>query len=386
MTPRHWAARLWPLAVALAVLVTLPSALFATEQGRSAMVATIFLPDLIFTLPVRPVTWVTPAPVRERVVIDYGSGRTIEADLYRPPSGSNLGGVIFSMGAPPLDLDDERLVKLSEDAARAGFVMLVPFSERLDAELILPEERDALVGAFQYLQRQSYIDPGRVGYIGVSVGASLALIAAADARIRDDVRFVVSFGGYYDALDTFVALASRRISYDGLDEPWTPRSHSIKVMARQFIHELDSPYDRDLLTTAFVNRKPVTAAQVEGLTPTGRAVYDFMTSAGDPEGARRLIARLPPDAVATLEAMSPSRVAANIRAEVFIVHDRGDEFIPYVESRRLRDALEGRPRLHFDEVRFFQHVEPRLNQRSDVLVMDGVRLIFRLYQILLRLT
>lgn len=386
MTLRRWALRLWPLVAAIAVLVTLPAALFTTEQGRAAMVATIFLPDLIFSLPVRPVTWVTPDPVRERVVIDYGGGRTIEADLYRPPSGTGLGGVVFSMGAPPLDLDDPRLVKLSEDAARAGFVMLVPFSERLDEELILPEEIDALVGAFEYLQAQPYMNPDRVGYIGVSVGASLALLAAADPRIRDDVDFVVAFGGYYDALDTFVALASRRIGYDGLDEPWTPRWHSIKVMARQFIHELDDPHDRDILTAAFVDRKTVTREQIDALSPTGRAVYDFLTSAGDPARARALIGELPPDAVNRLRALSPSRAAGDLRTEVFIVHDRGDEFIPYVESRRLRDALAGRTKLHFDEVRFFEHVEPRLNQRSDVLALDSVRLIFRLYQILLRLT
>ncbi len=386
MTVRRWAVRLWPLAAALTVLVSLPATLMATEQGRAAMVATIFLPDLIFSLPVRPVTWITPEPVREHVVIDYGEGRTIEADLYRPASGAGLGGVVFSMGAPPLDLDDPRLVKLSEDAARAGFVMLVPFSERLDDELILPEEVDALVGAFQYLQAQPYMNPDRVGYIGVSVGASLALLAAADARIRDDVDFVVAFGGYYDALDTFVALASRRVAYNGLDEPWTPRWHSIKVMARQFIHELDDPYDRDVITRAFVDRKPVTREEVDALSPTGRAVYDFLTSTGDPGRARSLIAQLPQDAVARLRALSPSGAVSGLRTEVFIVHDRGDEFIPFVESRRLRDALAGRVTTHFDEVRFFEHVEPRLNQRSDVLVMDGVRLIFRLYQVVLRLT
>ncbi len=386
MTARRWALRLWPLIAALATLVALLAALSATAQGRSAIVATAFLPDLLFSLPVRPVTWVTPDPVREHVAIGYGGGRVIEADLYRPPSGTALGAVVFSMGAPPLDLDDPRLVKLSEDAARAGFVMLVPFSERLDQELILPEEVDALVGAFQYLQSLPYIAPDRVGYIGVSVGASLALLAAADPRIRDDVDFVVAFGGYYDALDTFVALASRRIEYDGLDEKWTPRWHSIKVMARQFIYELGDPRDRDILTTAFVQRKPVSQAQIDALTPTGRAVYDFLTSTGDPERARALIGELPPDAVARLRELSPSRVAGDLRAELFIVHDRGDEFIPYVESRRLRDALQGRVRLHYDEVRFFEHVEPRLNQRSDVLLLDSVRLIFRLYQLLLRLT
>ncbi len=385
MIPRRWLIRLWPLLAAIVVLAGLPSLLMATHQGRSAIVASLFLPDLLFKFPVRPVTWITPEPIREHVEIEYAPGRTIEADLYRPSGGTDLGAVVFSMGAPPMDLDDERLVKLAEDAARSGFVMLVPFSERLDEELILPEEIDALVGSFEYLQAQSYVNADRVAYIGVSVGSSLALVASADERIRDEVDFVIAFGGYYDAFDTFVALASRRMSYNGLDEEWSPRYHSVRVMAKQFINQLYDSRDRDLLWKAFVEREPLTEEEIGSLSPTAASVHDFLTSAGDPEGARALVDLLPAKAIAILDELSPRTVAGDIHTEVFIIHDRGDEFIPYVESRRLRDALQGETKIHFDEVGFFEHVEPRLNQRSDVLVMDGLRLLFRLYQILLRL-
>ena len=63
-----------------------------------------------------------------------------------------MPAVVFSMGAPPLDLDEPRLVRIAEDSARKGVVMLVPFSERLDEERIEPEEIDALVAEFQYVQ------------------------------------------------------------------------------------------------------------------------------------------------------------------------------------------------------------------------------------------
>ena len=39
----------------------------------------------------------------------------------------------------------------------------------------------------------------RIGLAGFSVGGALSIVAAADPRIRDDVRLVYSFGGYYDA-------------------------------------------------------------------------------------------------------------------------------------------------------------------------------------------
>ena len=182
------------------------------------------------------------------------------------------------MGAPPLPLDDPRLDRIAEDAARSGVVMLVPFSDRLDADHIEPEEIDALVAEFQYVQRQPQVNPKRVGFFGASVGGSLALVAAGDPRIADDVQQVVSFGGYYDALQTFGAIATHRIRDGSIDEPWTPQDHAEKVMAQQLIDAVDNPQDRDLLTAMFIDDKPEDQEELASLTPVGRSSYNFLAN------------------------------------------------------------------------------------------------------------
>jgi predicted esterase len=48
-----------------------------------------------------------------------------------------------------------------------------------------------------------------------------------------------------------------------------------------------------------------------------------------------------PQDVATLRQVSPSSAVAALDTELFIMHDRSDPYIPYVESRRLRDAAVG---------------------------------------------
>ncbi|OGO52127.1 MAG: hypothetical protein A2148_12515 [Chloroflexi bacterium RBG_16_68_14] len=389
--------RAWPLALALIVIAALGSGLFCSSYGRPAVTSALFLPDMLVDLPVRPVTWFTADPTVERVTIDYGSGRIL-ADIYRPPDDDRHAAVIFSMGAPPLDLDDSRLVKLAEDAARAGLVMAVPFSERLDAELIEPDEVDALVGVFQYLEGQPYAKPDRIGYIGVSVGGSLALLAAADPRIAERVDYTVAFGAYFDAIDTLVAVGARRVSYDGLEEPWEPDDHTVEVMALQLIAELPDRDDRATMCKAFVDpwdrmklcdppvgREPVTGTELAALTRQGRAAYNLMTS-GDPEEAQELLDQLPPSTREKLERLSPNRALDRLGGEIFIIHDRGDAFIPYVESRRMRDALAGREEVHFTEVSLFEHVEPRLSRGGDIIVLDGTRLYYRLYQLLLKLS
>ncbi len=376
--------RLWPLLAALAVLGALLGGLFGTHYGRLAFTSAAFLPDLMVDLPVRPVTWFTSDPVRERITLHYADGKSMPADLYRPPHGQH-GAMVFVMGAPPLEPDDSRLERLADSVARAGYVMLVPFSPDLEREFIAREEPEAYVAAFEYLQRQSFVDPDRIGFIGVSVGGSLALIAASDARISADVDFLISFGAYYDALDTLAAVTTGSIYYGDRREPWDPRRHTEKVMAKQLIARLEDRGDRDLLGRVFVDLEDVSSEDLASLKPVGVDAYEFLSNR-DPARVPELIERLPAAFLDDMRALSPSLRLDGIQAEVFILHDRSDRYIPYVESRRLRDRLAGHPNLHYTELSVFEHVEPHSEKGALALFVDGSRLYFRLYQLLLRLS
>ena len=376
--------RLWPLLAALAVLGALLGGLFGTHYGRLAFTSAAFLPDLMVGLPVRPVTWFTSDPVRERITLHYADGKTMPADLYRPPHGSH-GAIVFVMGAPPLEPDDSRLERLADSTARAGYAMLIPFSPDLEREFIAREEPEAYVAAFEYLRQQSFVDPDRIGFIGVSVGGSLALIAASDPRISADVDFLLSFGGYYDALDTLAAVTTHTISYGGQEEPWDPSLHTQRVMAEQLIDRLEDGGDRNLLWRAFVEEESVSSADLASLTPTGRHAYEFLANR-DPARVPELVEQLPPAFLDDMRALSPSLRLDSIQAEIFILHDRSDQYVPYVESRRLRDRLAGHARLHYTELTIFQHVQPSSQKGALALFLDGSHLYFRLYQLLLRLS
>jgi len=386
--PRRVLVRAWPLLLALALLTAAPLLLSTNRQGRVAVKASIFLPDMVVQvpLPFRPVDLVSDAPKRERVVIEYESRngpRTIEADLYTPAHGAKHAGVVFSMGAPPLPLDDSRLMRIAEDASRAGVVMLVPFSDRLDELSVEPEEIDALVAEFQYVRALPDVDPARMGFFGASVGGSLALVAAADPRIANEVNHVVSFGGYFDALQTFGAVLTHHIEYQDVDEPWTAQQHATNVVTHQLVNRVGSEADRSLLARWFLDGEPASPQDIATLSPVGLATYDFLANR-DPQAVQRLIDRLPQAEIDDMNYLSPRSSIANVRADLIILHDQGDPFVPYTESRRLQDAVGQRPNVTFDELRLFDHITPKLNTRPEIVALDGTRLLFRLYQLLLR--
>ena len=384
---RRFFLRVWPLLAAVAILIGMPAALWQERHGRVAVEAAVYLPDMVLQvpLPFRPVDLISDAPTRQHVTIAYESRngpRTIDADVYTPAHGTAHQAVVFSMGAPPLPLDDPRLERIAEDAARAGVVMVVPFSDRLDAWRIEPEEIDALVAEFQYAQKLPGVDPHRVGFFGASVGGSLALVAAGDPRIADQVDQVVSFGGYYDALQTFGAIATHHIDADGVSQDWTPQEHAEKVMAQQLIDAVDNPADRDLLTAMFIDDQPESQQELATLSPVGRSSYTFLANR-DQAAVQALIDRLPPSAVEAMNYLSPRTSIANVKAELFILADQADPYIPFTQTREMKAAIGNRPNVHFNELRLFQHVTPKLDQRPDVIGIDSARLMFRLYQLLL---
>ena len=67
------------------------------------------------------------------------------------------------------------------------------------------------------------------------------------------------------------------------------------------------------------------------------------------------------------------------------MHDRSDPYIPYVESRRLRDAAVGNShQVYFAEFDFLNHVELTKPSNPIAFLADLVKLIFYFWLLMLR--
>ena len=96
----------------------------------------------------------------------------------------------------------------------------------------------------------------------LSVPASLSTIAAQDYRIRDRVKFVNFFAGYYDATDLVRSIGSRTRFYEGYTVPWDPDKLTMQIFMEHLIEGVSESNDRELLTDIFVKRKKCVAGFV----------------------------------------------------------------------------------------------------------------------------
>ncbi|MGQ9572679.1 MAG: alpha/beta hydrolase family protein [Dehalococcoidia bacterium] len=367
----------------LVLLVALFAGLWANRYTRVALTTASMMPDLFVELPVSPLKLTSSEPVKEEVTFNYGS-RPVVADLYRPSDGERHGAVVVVIGAAPRARTDPRAVRLAKSAARAGVVVMIPELKHLLRDEMVPEEIEALVAAFRYLREQEFVDGERLGFLGFSVGAGMALVAASDPRISDDVAFFGSFGGYYDLPDVIAAVTSETITYNDEREDWDPDEKTMSVLRRSLIYYVDEPNDRDILTRIFLEDDAPARQELAELSPRSRLIFELLDNR-DSDRAQELLAQLWPQDAATLRRLSPSASIDGLRADLFIVHDRHDKFIPYAESRRLAEAARGQNDVYYAELDLFRHVDPTVTANPLTFLADLIQFFFQAYRLMLRL-
>ncbi len=374
---KRWRVLLLSLTALLLLAVVLT---IATPQGRAAFKAALFIPQVVPTIPIAPQRWLLGEPTRNEVTYPLASGHGV-ADLYLPPRGGKHSAVLLFLGVNPAGRDDPRVVRLAQGLARSGMVTLIPWSETMTQNRIDPTEIDNLVRAFQYLRGLDEVDPDRVGMGGFCVGASLATVAAQDRRIRDDVRFVNFFGGYFNAFDLVKSIAAGKSFYDGQIEPWNPDDLTRQVFATSLIESLEDPSERDALAVVFVGGQDGSKVEIEGFSPNGYAVYRLLKGATLDE-AEALLRQIPQKAQDMLKLISPSAHLDDLKARVLIMQNREDNLVPVEESRRMVDALSDNGRVYYTEFSFFQHVDPTRPVNPLTFVRESFKLFLYMYQIM----
>lgn len=306
---------------------------------------------------------VTAAPILDRRLVRL-SGKTLTADFYWPQTTEARPGLLLNHGVIDTGKDDPRLVWLATLLARSGFVVMVPDFRGMRNFRVGMEDVEEIVGAFQYLgtlKRQ--VDIERLGMMSFSYGAGPTLIAAADSRIRARVKFVATFGGYYD-LRSVVSYLITGVYPDG--DKGVRRSPPASAKWLFVLHNLqlvENSQDRELLEKIARRKLRNERATVEDLSSRlgeeGSLVYRLLVSR-DPAMVSRLLARMPPRLRRYLDDLSPKRIISRLDATLIVAHGERDPMIPYEESVKLAQGFSERGRKVFWAVlKLYGHTDPQ---------------------------
>jgi acetyl esterase/lipase len=348
-----------------------PSVLRAQARAIAVLGATLDLPGT------RALARLSKAPA----VTDSAFAGTAST-IVRPSSPPPWPALVFVNGATPDGRTHPMVLRLSLALARSGQLVFIPDLPGIAAGELSPA---TLAAAIAYVRAAADADEshhGRIGLAGVSVGASLALLAAAEPGLAERVSVVACVAPYTDMANVMLLATTGTYRNGQQFEPYGVPAYLWVGLARS--------------VTAILPRTP----GIEALTAELRAIDAgvFNTDATDPAAPFRdrsfhelgdeaaavlalltnreparfdgLYAALPAHVKATVTALSPLHAAPGLRAPVEIVTAPRDRYFPVAESRALVAAT---PRARLTVTSLLAHATPRLHPRylTELGRLDG---------------
>ena len=268
------------------------------------------------------------------------------------PAGEGPWPAIFLVnGTVPEGRKLPEVRNLAEGFARAGYLVVVPDLPGLTEDAITPQTADATTQVTREISERQDVEDGKVALVGVSTGATLALLAAEKANLEGRVSVVAGVAPYSD-IRTVVNVATtghyRRsggelVRYEA--DPFLSY-----VIARSLVVALPPGEDRRTLSgeLASIDREDpdplsgLRARQTGDLGPDAKSVVGLLANR-DPKRFDALYADLPKVVRHDLEELSPLAGTGRIRVPVELATGPQDRYFPASESYGLeRIAPESR--------------------------------------------
>lgn len=263
--------------------------------------------------------------------------------IVRPAGEGPWPAVFFVNGTVPEGRKLPEARRLAEGFARAGYLVVLPDLPGLREDRITPETVDETAEVARAVSGRPDAAGGEVSMVGISTGATLALLAAERPDASGRVSLVAGVAPYSDIRTVLnVATTGAYEVREGEFARHDADPFLSYVVARSVIAALPPGEDRRDLSAEMeaVGREDpnplggLRLRRTEDLGPEAAAVVALLANR-DPSSLDGLYADLPDGVKRDLETFSPLAGEGRIRAPVEVATGPEDKYFPASESRAL---------------------------------------------------
>lgn len=286
--------------------------------------------------PIKPLGLISREPEHSRVELESQNGKII-ADFFVPssPHKNPRPAVVLALGVYAVEENRKAILNFAQTFSRLGYIVFWPRLENLENGIVAHEEPETFIQSLLYLESLDSVDKEKISFLGFSVGSSLALIAAQDPRISENLHSLVFFGGYYDVFDYLTSVATETAVIDNKEVAWKPSD-----WVKQHVQDiLDSKNAQGLAQLLEVSSREAVISELK---------------------------EIPEVELDGLKKLDPAKNIERVEARVFIIHDRADFYVHYSESVKLARALGKESSPDFLLVNLFEHVRPENFSSQDL--------------------
>jgi acetyl esterase/lipase len=305
---------------------------------RSAWARTFVLLAIVLDIPVlaRIVRALTPEPWVETLDLDG-----VPIELVRPAREGQWPAFHFVNGAHPERRQEPIVQRVTHGLARAGFVVALPDLPGLGDGELTPRTFAAARAVTQLVADRPDVRDGQVAVAGVSAGAGIALVTAADERLAGRVSVVAAVVPFADIERIACLATTSQYERNGTFEHFEVTALMRRVVARSLVTALPTGDDRSALLDLLRAQDPDAVDALLCLAEPGRelgaeahSVVELLLN-DDPERFRDLYRALPLELVQRLRSLSPAECAAGVRAPVEAIAPPDDPYFPLPEAEAI---------------------------------------------------
>jgi pimeloyl-ACP methyl ester carboxylesterase len=326
--------RPWRLAAAAFLLVATALGLAVGDRLAAQVHAVVVLGTALDTPVVEQgVALLTREPTVSETMV-AGAPTT----FGRPAGDGPWPALVIVNGATPKGRREPALQRLVRGFARAGYLVALPDLPGLPEGRIDERTIESTVDVARAVADLPDARDGRVGLVGVSVGTSLALLAALEPELTGRVRVVTGTAPFAD-LANIVRLATTGYYRRG---------------------DLLIRYETDSFVSEVVARS----------LGTDLPELEALLANRDPRRFDELYAALPAEVRAKVESLSPLNRADELEMPLELASAPQDRYFPVDEARALAGAA---PDARVTTTSVLEHAvpEPTLGDIPDLLRFDG---------------
>ena len=316
-------------------------------------------------------------PVVEAVTGEPHLADTVVAGnpaLVAKPRGEGPWPALFFVnGAVTEGRELPEVRRIAEGLARAGYLVVVPDLPGLRRGEIRPETARETLEVTREISERPDARGGGVGLVGVSTGATLALIAAGDGELAQRISVVAGVAPYTDVRTVLsTATTGYYRAASGEMVPYEVDPFLAGAITQSLVSTLPPSRDRDTLLDELeeVDRlRPEFLAELSGMGPEASSVAELLGNR-DPDRFDGLYAGLPDGVRAKMEELSPLAGERRLDVPVELISGPRDKYFPVSESRAVVRIA---PQARVTVSQALDHVELSSSARDlpSLLLIDG---------------
>ena len=300
----------------------------------------------------------------------------VPATIALPPGGGRHPAVVFLNGATAAGRHEPHVERLTRALGEAGFVAVVPDPPGLAQGALTPNTLRSIEAVVKAVSRRP--DVSRTGLLGVSVGCSLGLVAAAGPLTSAHLSGVGCLAPFTDLRGVIMmALTGSYPEGPGKLAPYHPNPFVSLVVARSLAAVMPPGPGRNLLLArlmavsdnAHAPLAGLPAVPLDELDPNERAVVRLLENR-DPARFAALYAALPAAVRAGIAELSPITAATRLHVPIEIASSPHDTYFPLVQYPPFLRAV---PTAHLTVTSILGHAvpHPSLGNLGGLARLDG---------------